>query len=140
MSTPKLRIGYVREHFSSPLLQLAEKDQTIELVECPSTFKFFSLLAFPSFSPLSFGIQRSPLRPSKVLTNSPSCRWYRTSHVSNQVERNRRRYRIDRISSRWYRQKDRRIQARRYLRYFTSTMGSHCREGFEVREVGRSQG
>ncbi|GAA5957954.1 hypothetical protein JCM3765_006214 [Sporobolomyces pararoseus] len=36
MSTPKLRIGYVREHFSSPLLQLAEKDQSIELVECPS--------------------------------------------------------------------------------------------------------
>ncbi|GAA5902387.1 substrate-binding domain-containing protein [Sporobolomyces salmoneus] len=35
-STPKLRVGYVREHFSSPLLQLAEKDQSIELVECPS--------------------------------------------------------------------------------------------------------
>jgi len=40
MSTPKLRIGYVREHFSSPLLQLAEKDQSIELVECPSKFPF----------------------------------------------------------------------------------------------------
>ncbi|KAJ4477298.1 hypothetical protein J3R30DRAFT_3484379 [Lentinula aciculospora] len=33
-----LRIGYVREHFSSPLLQFAEADQdrTITLVECPS--------------------------------------------------------------------------------------------------------
>ncbi|KAF6757183.1 hypothetical protein DFP72DRAFT_891899 [Ephemerocybe angulata] len=33
-----LRIGYVREHFSSPLLQLAEQDggKTFELVECPS--------------------------------------------------------------------------------------------------------
>jgi hypothetical protein len=41
MSAPKLRIGYVREHFSSPLLQLAEKDQSIELVECPSKFPFF---------------------------------------------------------------------------------------------------
>ncbi|GAA5882997.1 hypothetical protein JCM16303_006783 [Sporobolomyces ruberrimus] len=36
MSAPKLRIGYVREHFSSPLLQLAENDENIELVECPS--------------------------------------------------------------------------------------------------------
>ncbi|GAA5941312.1 substrate-binding domain-containing protein [Sporobolomyces koalae] len=36
MSTPKLRVGYVREHFSSPLLQLAAKDESIELVECPS--------------------------------------------------------------------------------------------------------
>ncbi|KAF9446602.1 periplasmic binding protein-like II, partial [Macrolepiota fuliginosa MF-IS2] len=33
-----LRIGYVREHFSSPLLQFAEKDEgnTFTLVECPS--------------------------------------------------------------------------------------------------------
>ncbi|KAG7089456.1 hypothetical protein E1B28_011141 [Marasmius oreades] len=33
-----LRIGYVREHFSSPLLQFAEDDQeqTFSLVECPS--------------------------------------------------------------------------------------------------------
>ncbi|KAJ3977215.1 hypothetical protein EV361DRAFT_968299 [Lentinula raphanica] len=33
-----LRIGYVREHFSSPLLQFAESDEgrTITLVECPS--------------------------------------------------------------------------------------------------------
>ncbi|KAJ3995749.1 periplasmic binding protein-like II [Lentinula boryana] len=33
-----LRIGYVREHFSSPLLQFAEADEgrTITLVECPS--------------------------------------------------------------------------------------------------------
>jgi len=33
-----LRIGYVREHFSSPLLQFAEADQgkTFALVECPS--------------------------------------------------------------------------------------------------------
>ncbi|GJE88682.1 periplasmic binding protein-like II [Phanerochaete sordida] len=33
-----LRVGYVREHFSSPLLQLAEADagQTFTLVECPS--------------------------------------------------------------------------------------------------------
>ncbi|KAF4614031.1 hypothetical protein D9613_007657 [Agrocybe pediades] len=33
-----LRIGYVREHFSSPLLQFADKDagQTFTLVECPS--------------------------------------------------------------------------------------------------------
>ncbi|BGP58372.1 hypothetical protein JCM8202_001873 [Rhodotorula sphaerocarpa] len=31
-----LRIGYVREHFSSPLLQLAAKRDDIELVECPS--------------------------------------------------------------------------------------------------------
>ncbi|KAF8656217.1 hypothetical protein AX16_002653 [Volvariella volvacea WC 439] len=32
-----LRVGYVREHFSSPLLQLAEVDQgkTFTLVECP---------------------------------------------------------------------------------------------------------
>ncbi|KAJ3529879.1 hypothetical protein NMY22_g8819 [Coprinellus aureogranulatus] len=33
-----LRVGYVREHFSSPLLQLAEQDggKTFTLVECPS--------------------------------------------------------------------------------------------------------
>ncbi|CAL1716662.1 unnamed protein product [Somion occarium] len=33
-----LRVGYVREHFSSPLLQYAEADggQTFTLVECPS--------------------------------------------------------------------------------------------------------
>ncbi|KAF9061334.1 periplasmic binding protein-like II [Rhodocollybia butyracea] len=33
-----LRIGYVREHFSSPLLQFAQADEgrTISLVECPS--------------------------------------------------------------------------------------------------------
>ncbi|KIM40517.1 hypothetical protein M413DRAFT_163102 [Hebeloma cylindrosporum] len=33
-----LRVGYVREHFSSPLLQFSEKDagQTFTLVECPS--------------------------------------------------------------------------------------------------------
>ncbi|KAF9787487.1 periplasmic binding protein-like II [Thelephora terrestris] len=33
-----LRVGYVREHFSSPLLQFAEADQgkTFTLVECPS--------------------------------------------------------------------------------------------------------
>ncbi|KAF9644889.1 periplasmic binding protein-like II [Thelephora ganbajun] len=33
-----LRVGYVREHFSSPLLQFAEEDQgkTFTLVECPS--------------------------------------------------------------------------------------------------------
>ncbi|POY73133.1 hypothetical protein BMF94_3826 [Rhodotorula taiwanensis] len=31
-----LRIGYVREHFSSPLLQLAAKSDYIQLVECPS--------------------------------------------------------------------------------------------------------
>ncbi|GAA6062516.1 hypothetical protein JCM10212_001566 [Sporobolomyces blumeae] len=36
MSAPRLRIGYVREHFSSPLLQLAAHDESIELVECPS--------------------------------------------------------------------------------------------------------
>ncbi|KAM0748336.1 periplasmic binding protein-like II [Meredithblackwellia eburnea MCA 4105] len=32
----KLRVGYVPEHFSSPLLQLAAKDPSIELVSCPS--------------------------------------------------------------------------------------------------------
>ena len=31
-----LRIGYVREHFSSPLLQLAAQSDYIQLVECPS--------------------------------------------------------------------------------------------------------
>lgn len=33
----KLRVGWHREHFLSPLLQLAEKDAgaTFELVECP---------------------------------------------------------------------------------------------------------
>ncbi|KAI0303735.1 periplasmic binding protein-like II [Multifurca ochricompacta] len=33
-----LRVGYVREHFSSPLLQFAidDRDQTFTLVECPS--------------------------------------------------------------------------------------------------------
>lgn len=33
----KLRVGWHREHFLSPLLQLAEKDagSTFELVECP---------------------------------------------------------------------------------------------------------
>ncbi|KAH9940960.1 periplasmic binding protein-like II [Amylocystis lapponica] len=33
-----LRVGYVREHFSSPLLQFAEQDggKTFTLVECPS--------------------------------------------------------------------------------------------------------
>ncbi|SCZ97945.1 BZ3500_MvSof-1268-A1-R1_Chr3-3g06475 [Microbotryum saponariae] len=34
--TPKLRIGYVPEHFSSPLLQLAAREPSIELVSCPS--------------------------------------------------------------------------------------------------------
>lgn len=33
-----LRIGYVREHFSSPLLQLAAKSDYIQLVECPSQY------------------------------------------------------------------------------------------------------
>ncbi|KJA26243.1 hypothetical protein HYPSUDRAFT_213291 [Hypholoma sublateritium FD-334 SS-4] len=35
---PVLRVGYVREHFSSPLLQFAEADagRTFTLVECPS--------------------------------------------------------------------------------------------------------
>ncbi|BGP51956.1 hypothetical protein JCM10450v2_007916 [Rhodotorula kratochvilovae] len=36
MSAPKLRIAYVPEHFASPLLQLAAKDSSIELVPCPS--------------------------------------------------------------------------------------------------------
>ncbi|GAA5940137.1 hypothetical protein JCM3775_007274 [Rhodotorula graminis] len=36
MSSPKLRIAYVPEHFASPLLQLAAKDMSIELVPCPS--------------------------------------------------------------------------------------------------------
>lgn len=31
-----LRIGYVPEHFSSPLLQLAKLDNTIELIKCGS--------------------------------------------------------------------------------------------------------
>ena len=33
----KLRVGWHREHFLSPLLQYAEKDkgETFELVECP---------------------------------------------------------------------------------------------------------
>ncbi|KAK4704234.1 hypothetical protein P7C70_g1983, partial [Phenoliferia sp. Uapishka_3] len=35
MST-KLRVGYVPEHFASPLLQLAAVDPSIELVSCPS--------------------------------------------------------------------------------------------------------
>ncbi|GAA6010613.1 hypothetical protein JCM10207_007765 [Rhodosporidiobolus poonsookiae] len=35
-SAPKLRIAYVPEHFASPLLQLAAKDDTIQLVPCPS--------------------------------------------------------------------------------------------------------
>ncbi|GAA5832820.1 hypothetical protein JCM11251_005776 [Rhodosporidiobolus azoricus] len=36
MSTPKLRVAYVPEHFASPLLQLAAQDSSIELVPCPS--------------------------------------------------------------------------------------------------------
>ncbi|GAA5924954.1 hypothetical protein JCM1841_005378 [Sporobolomyces salmonicolor] len=36
MAAPRLRIGFVREHFCSPLLQLAAKNSSIELVECPS--------------------------------------------------------------------------------------------------------
>ncbi|GAA5856923.1 hypothetical protein JCM8547_008467 [Rhodosporidiobolus lusitaniae] len=32
----KLRIAYIPEHFASPLLQLAVRDDTIELVPCPS--------------------------------------------------------------------------------------------------------
>ncbi|GAA6003322.1 uncharacterized protein JCM10292_003853 [Rhodotorula paludigena] len=36
MAAPKLRIAYVPEHFASPLLQLAAKDDTIQLVPCPS--------------------------------------------------------------------------------------------------------
>ncbi|KAK4053979.1 hypothetical protein OIO90_003624 [Microbotryomycetes sp. JL221] len=36
MTSHKLRIGYVPEHFSSPLLQLADKVSSIELVSCPS--------------------------------------------------------------------------------------------------------
>ncbi|BGO95950.1 hypothetical protein NBRC10512_005466 [Rhodotorula toruloides] len=37
MSTQqKLRIAFVPEHFASPLLQLAAKDESIELVPCPS--------------------------------------------------------------------------------------------------------
>jgi hypothetical protein len=37
MMTTKLRLGWHREHFLSPLLQFAEKDagSTFELVECP---------------------------------------------------------------------------------------------------------
>lgn len=35
MASPKLRVGYVPEHFSSPLLQLAASDDSIELVPCP---------------------------------------------------------------------------------------------------------
>lgn len=33
----KLRVGWHREHFLSPLLQFVEKDkgETVELVECP---------------------------------------------------------------------------------------------------------
>lgn len=36
MST-KLRVGWHREHFLSPLLQFVEKDkgETVELIECP---------------------------------------------------------------------------------------------------------
>ena len=34
--SPKLRIAYVPEHFASPLLQLAAKDSSVELVPCPS--------------------------------------------------------------------------------------------------------
>ncbi|TFK40169.1 hypothetical protein BDQ12DRAFT_648506 [Crucibulum laeve] len=43
-----LRVGYVREHFSSPLLQFAEADggKTVVLVECPSgTGQLISRLA-----------------------------------------------------------------------------------------------
>jgi len=36
MTTKKLRVGYVPEHFSSPILWLGEKDSGIELVSCPS--------------------------------------------------------------------------------------------------------
>ncbi|KAM0787303.1 hypothetical protein ACM66B_007079 [Microbotryomycetes sp. NB124-2] len=36
MASAPLRIGYVPEHFSSPLLQLAAKDSSIKLVSCPS--------------------------------------------------------------------------------------------------------
>lgn len=43
MSTPKLRIAYVPEHFASPLLQLAAKDSSIELVPCPSASRSSSL-------------------------------------------------------------------------------------------------
>jgi len=46
--SPCLRVGYVREHFSSPLLQFAEADagQTFTLVECPSgTGQLISRLA-----------------------------------------------------------------------------------------------
>lgn len=34
---PPLRVGYVREHFASPLLQYAEDDggKTFTLVSCP---------------------------------------------------------------------------------------------------------
>lgn len=35
MSSP-IKIGYVPEHFSSPLLLLAQKDKSIELIACPS--------------------------------------------------------------------------------------------------------
>ena len=33
-----IKIGYVPEHFSSPLLILAAKDSSIELVPCPSEY------------------------------------------------------------------------------------------------------
>ncbi|CAK5269441.1 unnamed protein product [Mycena citricolor] len=38
MSSRPLRVGYVREHFSTPLLQLndVDKNETFTLVECPS--------------------------------------------------------------------------------------------------------
>ncbi|KAK9893678.1 periplasmic binding protein-like II [Cystobasidium minutum MCA 4210] len=36
MSVQKLRVGYVPEHFSTPILWLGEKDSGIELHSCPS--------------------------------------------------------------------------------------------------------
>jgi len=35
-SIKKLRVGYVPEHFSTPILWLGEKDSGVELVSCPS--------------------------------------------------------------------------------------------------------
>ena len=71
----------VREHFSSPLLQMADDDagKTFELVECPS--KLIGYL------PLLNDLRSWPF--DETLTAPYSKRWYRTAYWSPNRRRDR---------------------------------------------------
>lgn len=117
----------VPEHFSSPLLQLAAKDSSIELVSCPSELRRDSpnwipltlfLLHLSAFLPFSY--PPLLLLTPRLLPLTPPRR-HRTDHVRPQGRRDRPLHRLDRGSHRWYRQKDGRLQNCRDLRYLVSS-------------------